>query len=135
MVPGKDARIVSPVSVRYIVHDVDAAIDFYSSHLEFSVVMRPAAQFAILARGELRLLLSVPSEIGGGGQAMPDGRSPEPGGRNRILLDVDDLVDRVDRLRRAGVHFRNEIVHGVGGDQILIDDPSGNPIELFQYHG
>jgi catechol 2,3-dioxygenase-like lactoylglutathione lyase family enzyme len=123
------------VLVRYIVHDVDAALDFYTAHLGFTVVMHPAPTFAIIARGALRLALSAPSGAGGGGQAMPDGRIPEPGGWNRISLTVTDLADRIATLRAAGVAFRNDIVHGVGGDQILLDDPSGNPVELFQYGG
>ncbi|HWE88590.1 MAG TPA: VOC family protein [Pseudonocardiaceae bacterium] len=120
------------VLVRYIVRDVDAAIAFYTTQLGFAVVMHPAPTFAMLARGALRLALSAPSGQGGGGQAMPDGRNPEPGGWNRISLAVDDLEAEVDRLRAAGTHFRNDIVIGVGGNQILLDDPSGNPIELFQ---
>ena len=120
------------VLVRYIVDDVDAAMDFYTSHLGFEVVMHPAPTFALLARGALRLALSVPNGPGGGGQAMPDGRRPEPGGWNRISLPVEDLESEVDRLRQAGAGFRNDIVTGVGGKQILLDDPAGNPIELFQ---
>ena len=120
------------VNVRYIVDDAEAAIAFYRDHLGFEVVMHPAPTFAILGRGALRLLLSVPSNLGGGGQSMPDGRRPEPGGWNRISLEVGDLAADVERLRAAGVRFRNEIVHGVGGDQILLEDPSGNPVELFQ---
>lgn len=123
---------MSQVSVRYIVDDVDAAIDFYRGRLGFGLVMHPAPAFAILDRGALRLLLSAPNPQGGGGQSMPDGRRPEPGGWNRISLEVDDLPAEVERLRAAGTSFRNEIVHGVGGDQILLDDPSGNPVELFQ---
>ncbi|HEY7347559.1 MAG TPA: VOC family protein [Ktedonobacterales bacterium] len=123
---------MSTVSVRYIVHDVDAAIAFYSQHLDFQEEMHPAPTFAILSRGDLRLLLSAPSEIGGGGQAMPDGTKPEPGGWNRISLQVSDLAAIVEALRQEGVHFRNDIVNGVGGKQILLDDPSGNPIELFE---
>ncbi|TAM62305.1 MAG: VOC family protein [Chloroflexota bacterium] len=123
---------MSQVSVRYIVDDVDAAIDFYRERLGFGLVMHPAPAFAILDRGALRLLLSAPNPQGGGGQSMPDGRRPEPGGWNRISLEVDDLPAEVERLRAAGTSFRNEIVHGVGGDQILLDDPSGNPVELFQ---
>ena len=122
------------VSVRYIVDDVDAAISFYCEQLGFNVEMHPAPAFAMLSLGELRLLLSAPSGQGGGGQIMPDGRRPEPGGWNRISLTVTDLPAEVERLRAAGAHFRNEIVHGVGGDQILVDDPSGNPVELFQTH-
>ncbi|HJP73231.1 MAG TPA: VOC family protein [Pseudonocardiaceae bacterium] len=122
------------VLVRYIVHDVDAALDFYTTHLGFTVFMHPSPFFAMLARGPLWLAISAPNEAGGGGQAMPDGRLPEPGGWNRIVLTVPDLQASVDTLRAAGLPFRNDIVHGVGGDQILLDDPSGNPVELFQYH-
>lgn len=120
------------VSVRYIVNDVDPAIAFYCQHLDFREEMHPAPTFAILSRGDLRLLLSAPSGVGGGGQAMPDGRKPEPGGWNRISLEVSDLATTVETLRKEGVHFRNDIVTGVGGKQILLDDPSGNPIELFE---
>jgi catechol 2,3-dioxygenase-like lactoylglutathione lyase family enzyme len=123
---------MTTVSVRYIVHDVDAAIGFYRDQLGFGVEMHPAPTFAILSRGDLRLLLSAPSTEGGGGQIMPDGRRPEPGGWNRISLEVSDLSAQVERLRAAGVPFRNNIVKGIGGDQILIEDPSGNPIELFE---
>jgi catechol 2,3-dioxygenase-like lactoylglutathione lyase family enzyme len=126
-------HLMAPVSVRYIVDDVDAAIAFYTAHLGFTVQMHPAAEFAILARDQLRLLLSQPSGRGGGGQAMPDGRRPAPGGWNRIQIPVDDLGAHVEALRRAGVRFRNDIVTGVGGKQILLDDPAGNPIELFEY--
>ncbi len=124
---------MATVPVRYIVDDVDAAIAFYTTHLGFTVVMHPAAEFAILDRGDLRLLLSRPSGRGGGGQAMPDGRAPAPGGWNRFQIAVDDLGAEVDRLRAAGVRFRNEIVEGVGGRQILLDDPAGNAVELFEY--
>src|SRR6476646_10289377 len=121
---------MSAVSVRYIVHDLDAAIDFYRDDLGFEVVMHPAPTFAMLARGDLRLLLSVPSGRGGGGQVMPDGRRPEPGGWNRFQLEVDDLHAEVARLRGAGAGFRSDILEGMGGDQILLEDPSGNAIEL-----
>jgi catechol 2,3-dioxygenase-like lactoylglutathione lyase family enzyme len=120
------------VSVRYIVDDVAAAIGFYRGQLGFDVVLHPAPGFAMLSRGELRLLLSVPRGPGGGGQAMPDGRQPEPGGWNRIQLQVSGLPAEVDRLRAAGVRFRGEIAHGIGGDQILAEDPSGNLVELFE---
>jgi catechol 2,3-dioxygenase-like lactoylglutathione lyase family enzyme len=120
------------VTVRYIVDDVDAAIDFYGRHLGFQEVMHPAPTFAMLSRGDLRLVLSAPSGLPGGGQAMPDGTLPAPGGWNRFSLEVPDLAQAVDDLRQAGVHFRNDIVEGVGGKQILIDDPSGNPVELFE---
>ncbi len=123
---------MATVSVRYIVHDVDAAIDFYCRHLGFREVMHPAPTFAMLTRGDLRLVLSAPGGQGGGGQIMPDGTRPEPGGWNRFTLQVTDLAGTVEALRRQGVHFRNEIVTGVGGNQILIDDPSGNPVELFE---
>lgn len=123
---------MTTVSVRYIVNDVDAAISFYRDRLGFVLQMHPAPTFAILSLGDLRLLLSAPSEQGGGGQAMPDGRRPEPGGWNRISLQVTGLPAEVERLRAAGLRFRNEIVHGVGGDQILVEDPSGNLVELFE---
>ena len=123
---------MATVSVRYIVHDVDAAIDFYCRSLGFREEMHPAPTFAILSRGDLRLVLSAPSGAGGGGQAMPDGTLPEPGGWNRFSLEVSDLDGKVAELRSAGVHFRNDIVTGVGGKQVLLDDPSGNPVELFE---
>jgi catechol 2,3-dioxygenase-like lactoylglutathione lyase family enzyme len=119
-------------SVRYIVDDVDAAIAFYVGNLGFSVVMHPAPAFAMLDRGAMRLLLSMPNAEGGGGQSMPDGTQPRPGGWNRMSLQVDDLPAMAATLRAAGVRFRNDIVHGVGGDQVLVDDPSGNCVELFQ---
>jgi catechol 2,3-dioxygenase-like lactoylglutathione lyase family enzyme len=119
-------------TVRYIVHDVDAAIAFYCGHLGFDEVMHPAPAFAMLIRDDLRLTLSAPGGGPGGGQAMPDGTLPEPGGWNRFSLEVSDLEELVEGLRGAGVSFRNEIVTGVGGKQILVDDPSGNPIELFE---
>ena len=123
---------MATVSVRYIVDDVDAAIAFYNRDLGFHVELHPGPGFAMLSRGDLRLLLSTPTGPGGAAQPMPDGRKPEPGGWNRIQLQVDDLVREVERLREAGAHFRNEIVAGFGGKQILLDDPAGNPIELFE---
>ena len=123
---------MSTVQVRYIVRDVDAAIAFYCAHLGFTEVMHPAPAFAMLQRGDLRLVLSAPNPSAGGGQPMPDGRQQEPGGWNRFAVEVDDLEAAVARLRAAGVAFRNDIVTGVGGKQILVEDPSGNPIELFQ---
>jgi catechol 2,3-dioxygenase-like lactoylglutathione lyase family enzyme len=123
---------MATVTVRYFVHDVDAAIAFYSERLGFAVDLHPAPGFAILSRGDLQLLLNTPTGGGGAGQPMPDGSSPEPGGWNRIQLEVDDLADEVEILRKAGARFRNEIVAGKGGQQVLLDDPSGNPIELFQ---
>jgi catechol 2,3-dioxygenase-like lactoylglutathione lyase family enzyme len=122
---------MSMVSVRYVVTDVDAAVDFYTTLLGFEVRMRPAPGFAALERGGLRLLLNAPG-AGGTGQAMPDGRVPEPGGWNRFQIEVDDLSATVDRLRAQGARFRNEIVVGNGGRQILVEDPSGNPVELFE---
>ena len=120
------------VSVRYIVNDVDAAIAFYRDNLGFVEVMHPAPAFAMLSRGDLRLLLSAPGSGPGGGQAMPDGRVPEPGGWNRFAIEVPDLAATVRGLRDNGVRFRNQIVTGVGGKQILAEDPSGNPVELFE---
>jgi catechol 2,3-dioxygenase-like lactoylglutathione lyase family enzyme len=120
------------VQVRYIVHDVDAVLPFYVEQLGFKLEMHPAPPFAMLSRGDLRLVLSVPNAQGGGGQAMPDGTKPQPGGWNRFAIEVTDLASEVDRLRRAGVRFRNDIVTGVGGKQILAEDPSGNPVELFE---
>jgi catechol 2,3-dioxygenase-like lactoylglutathione lyase family enzyme len=122
---------MATVSVRYIVDDVEAAISFYTERLGFSVEFKPGPGFAVLSRGDLHLLLNEPG-AGGAGQPMPDGRKPEPGGWNRIQLEVDDLADEVEALRDTGAHFRNEIVGGRGGNQILLEDPSGNPIELFE---
>lgn len=118
-------------SVRYIVNDVDEAIAFYCEHLGFAEQMHPAPTFAMLTRGELRLVLSAPSGQGGGGRAMPDGAVPEPGGWNRFMIEVDDLDSAAAALRAAGVRLRSGIIEGVGGRQLLLDDPSGNPVELF----
>ena len=123
---------MATIKVRYIVNDVASAIAFYCQHLGFHEEMHPAPAFALLSRGDLRLVLSAPNPMGGGGQSMPDGTKPEPGGWNRFSIEVADLAAIVEALRKAGVHFRNEIVTGIGGKQILIDDPSGNPIELFE---
>jgi catechol 2,3-dioxygenase-like lactoylglutathione lyase family enzyme len=123
---------MATVSVRYIVDDVDTALAFYCLHLGFEVEMHPAPTFAMLTRGDLRLLLSAPGEGPGGGQAMPDGTLPAPGGWNRFSIEVADLAATIDRLRQAGVHLRSDLINGVGGKQVVIDDPSGNPIELFE---
>ena len=121
------------VSVRYMVDDVDASIDFYTRHLGFSVRTSFAPAFADVTRGNLRLLLSGPSSSAG--RPMPDGRQPGPGGWNRIHLLVDDIAAEVEALRTAGLTFRNDVVTGPGGRQILLEDPSGNVIELFQPAG
>jgi len=123
---------MATVQVRYIVNDVDAAIAFYCQHLGFKEVMHPAPAFAMLTRGDLRLVLSAPNPSAGGGQPMPSGTKQEPGGWNRFAIEVSDLESTVETLGRAGIRFRNEIVIGVGGKQILIEDPSGNPVELFE---
>ena len=122
---------MATVSVRCIVDDVEEAVAFYTGRLGFSVELNPAPGFAALSRGDLRLLLNELG-AGGAGQSMPDGREPEPGGWNRIQLEVEDLAGEVEALREARAHFRNEIVGGRGGKQILLEDPSGNPIELFE---
>jgi len=119
------------VSVRYIVDDVEAAIAFYTTHLGFQLRSSAAPAFADVVRGRLRLLLSGPESSGG--RTLPDGRQPEPGGWNRIHLIVDDIDAEIDRLRGEGLtSFRSEVVRGPGGAQVVLDDPAGNPIELFQ---
>src|SRR3984885_4521223 len=119
---------MATVSVRYIVDDVDAAIEFYGRQLGFQEVMHPAPTFAMLSLGDLRLVLTAPGGGPGGGAAMPDGTLPSPGGWNRFQLEVADLEALVAELRAAGARFRNEIIAGVGGKQILVEDPSGNPV-------
>ena len=121
---------MSSVNVRYMVDDVDAAVAFYTTHLGFTLLSSTAPAFADVVRGELRLLLSGPTSSAG--RPMPDGSQPAPGGWNRIHLVVNDLSVEVERLRAAGLPFRNDIVTGPGGSQILLDDPSGNAVELFQ---
>jgi catechol 2,3-dioxygenase-like lactoylglutathione lyase family enzyme len=121
------------VNVRYMVDDVEAALAFYTEHLGFEPRMSAAPAFADVTRGNLRLLLSGP--LSSAGRPMPDGAKPGPGGWNRIHLIVEDLATEVDRLRAAGVHFRNDVVAGPGGQQILLEDPSGNVVELFQPAG
>jgi len=123
---------VAKVQVRYIVNDVDAAIAFYCRQLGFQEDMHPSPTFAMLSRGGLRLVLSAPSANAGGGQSMPDGTRQGPGGWNRFAIEIADLEATVEALRAAGVRFRNDVVTGVGGKQIIVDDPSGNPVELFQ---
>ena len=123
---------MAPVRVRYIVDDIDAAIAFYPRHLGFTVELHPGPGFAMLARGDLRLSLSTPVGQGGAAQAMPDGRKPEPGGWNRIQLEVEDVAGTVATLRQAGVRFRSDVITGFGGKQILLDDPAGNPVELLE---
>lgn len=124
---------MTTVSVRYIVTDVDAAIAFYTTHLGFTVDMHPAPTFAAISQGDLRLLLSAPTGPGGGAAPASDGSTPEPGGWNRIQLEVEDLEATVAKLRSTGAQFRqSELVIGRGGNQIILNDPSGNPIELFQ---
>ena len=118
------------VSVRYIVSDVEQAIVFYTSHLGFTERMSVLPAFADVVRGRLRLLLS--GSASSGGRTLPDGRTPQPGGWNRILLVVEDLAAEVERLRAAGLTFRSDIITGPGGSQIVLDDPSGNPVELFE---
>src|SRR5262245_28962354 len=121
---------MTTVNVRYMVDDIDAAVTFYTTQLGFELISKTPPAFADVARGDLRLLLSGPTSSAG--RPMPDGRRPTPGGWNRIHLIVDDLSSEVARLRSAGVPFRNDIVTGPGGSQILLEDPSGNPVELFQ---
>ncbi len=120
------------VQVRYIVNDVDEAIAFYCGRLGFHEDMHPAPAFAMLSRGDLRLVLSRPGGGPGGGQAMPDGTLPAPGGWNRFAVEVEDLAATVESLRAAGARFRGEIITGTGGKQAIVEDPSGNPVELFQ---
>lgn len=122
---------MNTVTIRYIVNDVDASIEFYTTVLGFDLKMNPAPGFAALKRGDLNLLLNAPG-VGGAGQAMPDGRQPEPGGWNRVQIPVPDLAGKVDALNEQGCTFRNDIVEGKGGKQVLLEDPSGNVIELFE---
>lgn len=122
---------MATVSVRYIVDNVDEAISFYCEHLGFTEGMHPAPAFAMLSRGDLRLVLSAPNPEGGGGQQLPDGTRPEPGGWNRFMIEVDDLDGSATALQAAGAHFRSPIIDGVGGRQLIVEDPSGNPVELF----
>jgi catechol 2,3-dioxygenase-like lactoylglutathione lyase family enzyme len=123
---------MASVSIRYIVDDVDEAIPFYCEHLGFELLMHPAPPFAMLERGDLRLVLSAPNAGPGGGQPLADDTRPAPGGWNRFAIEVDDIDATVESLRAEGVRFRNDVVDGVGGRQTIVEDPSGNPVELFQ---
>lgn len=123
---------MAKVQVRYIVNNVDEAITFYTKHLGFKLDMHPAPPFAMLSRNDLRLVLSASNPSRGGGQPMPDGTQQTPGGWNRFAIEVTDISDFVEALQKAGAHFRNDIVTGFGGKQIIVEDPSGNPIELFE---
>jgi catechol 2,3-dioxygenase-like lactoylglutathione lyase family enzyme len=126
---------MATVSVRYIVNDVDEAMAFYRTHLGFDEQMHPDPAFAMLTRGDLRLVLVSPvpaDHPGGGSRPMPDGTPQRPGGWNRFMLEVGDVETTTNELRAAGVHFRNEIVTGIGSKQVMVEDPSGNPIELFE---
>ncbi len=129
---GPHRNEASMVRVRYIVKNVDEAVAFYTNNLNFHVLAKAGRNFAMLARNNLQLVLSPPQGPGGASQPMPDGRRPEPGGWNRIILPSDHLEKDVETLKKAGVHFRNDIVSGPGGREILLDDPSGNPVELFE---
>jgi catechol 2,3-dioxygenase-like lactoylglutathione lyase family enzyme len=122
---------MSPVNIRYIANNIDEAVEFYTEMLDFEIVMQPAPGFVLLSRGDLRLFVNAPG-AGGAGTAMPDGTEPQPGGWNRFQLEVDDLESIVKELKGKGARFRNDIVVGRGGKQILLEDPSGNPIELFE---
>ena len=125
-------RLMANVQVRYIVNDVGESIPFYCDHLGFTEVMHPGPTFAMLERGDLRLVISKPNPSAGGGQQMPDGTVQKPGGWNRFAIEVRDISATAAALRTAGVRFRNDIVSGVGGKQVIVEDPSGNPVELFE---
>lgn len=123
---------MAKVSVRYIVSDVDAAIPFYTEHLGFTVDMHPAPGFAALSRSDLQLFLNRPGGPGGASQSMPDGRAPEPGGWNRFQIEVEDIDATFASMKAAGCTLRSDVIQGNGGKQVIVDDPSGNPVELFQ---
>src|SRR5215472_7095681 len=128
----KEVADMSKARVRYMVNDLDPAVTFYTTYLGFRVELEAKPNFAMLSRGSLELVLSTPFGPGGAAKPMPDVHRAEPGGWNRIIINVDDLPAEVARLRKAQLHFRNDIVSGPGGSEILLDDPSGNPVELFQ---
>jgi predicted enzyme related to lactoylglutathione lyase len=129
---SREQKDMTRVRVRYMVKELDPAVDFYTKYLGFQVKQQAPPNFAMLSRGNLELVLSTPFGPGGAAKPMPDGRKAEPGGWNRIIINVNDLTTEVARLRKAQLHFRNDIVQGPGGSEIILDDPSGNPIELFQ---
>src|SRR4051812_5694443 len=129
---SKEQTDMTTVRVRYMVNELDPAVAFYTKYLGFQIKQQAKPNFAMLSRGNLELVLSTPFGPGGAAKPMADGRKAEPGGWNRIIMNVDDLASEVARLRKAGLHFRNEIAQGPGGSEILLDDPSGNPVELFQ---
>jgi catechol 2,3-dioxygenase-like lactoylglutathione lyase family enzyme len=128
----REQKDMTTVRVRYMVNELDPAVAFYTKHLGFQVEQQVSPNFAMLSRGNLELVLSTPFGPGGAAKPMPDGRKAQPGGWNRIIINVDDLGAEVAGLRKAQLHFRNDIVQGPGGSEIILDDPSGNPIELFQ---
>lgn len=123
---------MTTVRVRYMVKELDPAVEFYTKYLGFQAKQQNKPYFAMLSKGNLEFVLSTPFGPGGAAKPMLDGRKPEPGGWNRIIINVDDLQAEVARLKKAQLHFRNDIVSGPGGSEILLDDPSGNPVELFQ---
>ena len=123
---------MSGIQVRYIVTDINASIDFYTENLGFRLEMHPSPAFAMLSLENLRLVLSKPNNSAGGGQVMHDGKQQSPGGWNRFGIEVEDLAGKVETLRKRGVHFRSDIINGVGVKQVIIEDPSGNPVELFE---
>ncbi len=123
------------IRIRYMVNELEPAIEFYTKHLGFQVKMKSAPYFAQITRDNFDMILSTPFGPGGAAKPMKDGRKPQPGGWNRIVINVNDLKAEIDRLEKAGLHFRNEIATGPGGSEILLDDPSGNPVELFQPAG
>lgn len=132
---SKEGTNMDKARFRYMVNNLDSAVEFYTTYLGFRVERESRPNFAMLDRGSLELVLSTPFGPGGAAKPMPDGRKPEPGGWNRIIINVDDLQAEVARLKKAHLHFRNDIVSGPGGSEILLDDPSGNPVELFQPGG
>jgi len=129
---SKEVMTMDKARVRYMVSELDPAVKFYTTYLGFQVEREARPNFAMLERGNLELVLATPFGPGGAAKPMPDGRKPAPGGWNRIIINVDNLQAEVARLKNAHLHFRNDIVSGPGGSEILLDDPSGNPVELFQ---